>query len=62
MTAMTRFDIREDDIGWTVFDVWTGQPVVIAADPQTGLDSRQARALALTLSAEAAAGDRKLLQ
>ena len=32
------FDMREDDEGWTVFDVATGEPARVKGVPQTGLD------------------------
>lgn len=41
-----RHDIRADGIGWTVFDVFTGQAVVIHEIPQTGLRVEDAQALA----------------
>ena len=33
-----RYDIRPDERGWTVFDRFTGQYVVINGVPQTGMD------------------------
>jgi hypothetical protein len=41
-----RYDIREDREGWTVFDLFTGEPVVISAVPQTGLEIQDADELA----------------
>ena len=41
-----RHDLRVDDIGWTIFDVFTGQPVVILEVPQTGLKIEDAQELA----------------
>lgn len=56
------FDIREDDEGWTVFDVWTGQPVVIAFVLQVGLDLQDADDLAELLDRIAARGVRSVFQ
>jgi len=33
-----RYDMRRDDEGWTVFDVWTGWPALVKGAEQTGLD------------------------
>jgi hypothetical protein len=41
-----RYDIREDDAGWSVYDVWTGQAVVIEFELKTGLDIQDADDLA----------------
>ena len=41
-----RYDIREDDAGWSVYDVWTGQPVVIEFEPKVGLEIQDADDLA----------------
>jgi hypothetical protein len=57
-----RYDIREDDAGWTVFDIFTGEPVVISLVPQTGLDIQDAVELAELLHHKAFAGDRTLRQ
>ena len=57
-----RYDVREDREGWTVFDVFTGQPVVISAVPQTGLDIQDADELAELLDHKALANDRTLRQ
>jgi hypothetical protein len=32
-----RFVLRPDRRGWTVYELWTGEPAVIALVPQTGL-------------------------
>jgi len=48
-----RYDIREDGSGWSVFDVWTGQTVVIALVPQTGMDIQDADELADLLNFQA---------
>jgi hypothetical protein len=47
-----RYDLREDSDGWTVFDIFTGEPVVISLVPQTGLDIQDADELAGTLGSQ----------
>jgi len=37
-----RYDMRRDDDGWTVFDVWTGWPAKVAEVEQVGLDIEDA--------------------
>lgn len=58
---LARYDIRRDPEGWTVFDVWTAEPVVIGA-PQVGLGLEAACDLADLLSRRAARGLRDVLQ
>ena len=58
----SRYDIREDNDGWTVFDIFTGQPVVIGLVPQVGLDIQDADELAELLDHKAFASDRALRQ
>jgi hypothetical protein len=48
MTA--RYDIEQDETGWTVFDIFTGQPVLVHDVPQTGLEFDDADDLADVLS------------
>lgn len=57
-----RYDIREDREGWTVFDVFTGEPVVIHGVPQTGLDIQDADELAELLEKPAMMQERRLRQ
>ena len=57
-----RYDIRADSEGWTVFDLFTGEPVVIATVPQTGLDIQDADELAELLDHPAMTKDRALRQ
>lgn len=33
-----RYDMRRDDEGYTVFDIWTGWPALVKGAEQTGLD------------------------
>ena len=57
-----RYDIREDREGWTVFDIFTGEPVVIRLVPQTGLDIQDADELAELLDHRTFVNDRRLRQ
>lgn len=57
-----RYDIREDYEGWTVFDIFTGQPVVIANVLQVGLEIQDANDLADLLNKPALRADRRLRQ
>lgn len=57
-----RYDIREDREGWTVFDVFSGEPVVIHGVPQTDLDIQDADELAELLEKPAMMRDRSLRQ
>ena len=59
---IARYDLREDDHGWTVFDMWTGVPVVYRGMPQIGLDIQDADELAEALTWLADRGDRSVLQ
>lgn len=60
--TIARYDLRPDSEGWTVFDVWTGEPVVIELTPQTGLDIQDADELAELLTYRADRGIREVLQ
>jgi hypothetical protein len=40
-----RYDVRKDSTGWTIYDIFTGEPVVIRMDTQTGLTEWDARYL-----------------
>lgn len=57
-----RYDMRKDLAGWTVYDVWTGQPVVIADHVQACLERRDALELVTLLNDQARRGDRVVLQ
>lgn len=57
-----RYDLREDREGWTVFDIFTGEAVVIAGVPQTGMDVQDADELAELLEHPSMAQDRTLRQ
>jgi hypothetical protein len=56
------FEMREDQEGWTVFDVFTGMAVVIAGVRQTGLSEVDARDLKRLLNGKAFKDDRRLRQ
>jgi len=57
-----RYDLREDREGWTVFDIFTGEVVVIGDVPQTGLEIQDADELAELLDHKTFASDRRLRQ
>lgn len=59
---IARFHIRDDRHGWTVFDVWTGEPVALALTPATGLSAKDAAALAAMMNQRASKGDRVIHQ
>ena len=56
-----RFHLRQDRIGWTVYDIWTGEPVALALLVQSGLTYEDALDLAELLNRPEAV-TRKLLQ
>ena len=60
--ASARFQMREDDRGWTVFDNWTGLPVIIAGVPQTGIGLQDADELAALLERRSDKGDRRIYE
>ena len=57
-----RFTIRRDNTGWSVYEVWTGEPAVIALVPQTGLSEEDAKHTADLLNRRARGGDRSMRQ
>lgn len=59
---LERYSLRKETGGWTVFDVWTGQPVVIARQPQTGLNRKAAGELTALLNEQVRQGNRVVLQ
>lgn len=61
-TPLQRFHVRPDSHGYTVYDIWTGDPAVLALVVQTGLCLEDARELAKLLSEAADHGQRVLLQ
>lgn len=59
---LARSEIREEDTGWTVFDVFTGQPVVIDDIVQANLGIQEADDLVDLLNVAAEGGLRNVLQ
>ena len=57
-----QYDTRRDSQGWTVFDRWTGLPVVLGGAEQTGLDWIAADELVERLVRRRLDGDRSILQ
>ncbi len=57
-----RFALRRDRTDWTVYEVWTGEPAVIAMVPQTGLSQEDAQHTADLLNRRARNGDRSMRQ
>lgn len=57
-----RYAIRPDGEGYSVVDIWTAEPAVIAMTPQTGMSALDAEELAVMLNRQAAAGDRSIRQ
>jgi hypothetical protein len=60
--VLARYDIRPDSEGWTVFDVWTGRPVVIEQVRMSGLELDYAEDVADLLTLRARRGLREILQ
>jgi len=57
-----QYDSRQDRQGWTVFDRWTGQVVVLGRARQSGLSRLEAERLADQLNHRRLRGDRNILQ
>jgi hypothetical protein len=57
-----RYELRKDLAGWTVYDIWTGQPVVIAERLQSCLERDDAQELATLLNDQVRRGSRIVLQ
>lgn len=57
-----RYDIREEGFRWAVYDIWTGETVVIALTPQTDMEIQDADDLADRLNYLAERGQLKVLQ
>lgn len=52
-----RYALRPDEAGWTVYELWTGDPAVIAGTPQTRLSEDDARHMAALLNTQSHRGD-----
>lgn len=59
---IARYDLREDANGWTVFDIWTGQPAVVHGVPLTSIEVQNADEVAELLTRLADEGDRVVRQ
>jgi hypothetical protein len=57
-----QFDLRRDAAGWTVFDRWTGQTVIIEQVRQEGLTWEDASDVVRRLESRSGDGDRRILQ
>lgn len=55
-----RFATKRDREGWTVYEVWTGQPAVVAMQPQTGLSEDDANHMAKLMNRRTRDGDRSM--
>jgi hypothetical protein len=52
-----RYGVRPDGRGWTVFEAWSGEPVILAQARQVGLSEVDARHTADLLNQRAVLGD-----
>jgi len=59
---LPRYAVRPDRVGFSVFDLWTGEAAVLAMVPQTGLSPEDAEHTADLLNRRARGGDRGLMQ
>jgi hypothetical protein len=60
--APIQYDFRRDAAGWTVFDRWTGQIVVLGGFQQCGLPLLAAQDLVDRLNSRRSLGERDVLQ
>jgi len=58
---VVRYRVRSDKTGWTVIDIWTGEPVSFNGRLQSGLLPHKAAILAGLLNWRAERGDRHVL-
>jgi hypothetical protein len=52
-----RYNVRPDAKGWTVFEAWSGEPVVLAQARQVGLSEVDAKHTADLMNRRAMSGD-----
>jgi hypothetical protein len=52
-----RYVLRFDGSAWTVYEVWSGKPVVVAGVPQTRLSEDDAKHMAALLNTRSHQGD-----
>ena len=57
-----RFAIRADRLGFSVYDIWTGETAVVEKERLAGLRSDDANEWAIRLSRMERGGDRSLKQ
>ena len=57
-----RYARRPDSRGWTVYDIWTGEPVAISLRVLSGLDFSDACEIVQAMNRTADAGDRRIWQ
>lgn len=57
-----RYDLHRDTLGWTVFDQWTGKPVVLSGALQSGMSWIEGLDLIDRLMRRGAEGHRSNLQ
>ena len=50
---MERYVIRPDPTGFSIIDIWVGEPAVVAATPQVGLPQTDADHIAQLLNQRA---------
>ena len=55
-----RYGIRPDAKGWTVFETWSGEPVVLAQARQAGLSEVDAKHTADLMNRRAMRGDKSM--
>jgi hypothetical protein len=41
-TMLQRYDMRREDTGWVVYDLWTGWPAVVRGVPMVLLEMEEA--------------------
>jgi hypothetical protein len=56
------YSVKRDERGWTVFDRWTGETVVLALRAQSGLSQDDAEHLVEQLNRRGPEGNRTILQ
>ena len=52
-----RYAMRADQKGWTIFEIWSGKPALVAQAPQTGLSEADAKHTLALLNRNAKRGD-----
>ncbi len=59
---MRRYRLRMGEDGWTVYDIWTGQPVRLGGGHGIGLEAPAAEVLANVLNWRSRQGERRVFQ